>query len=60
MFYSINPSRNFRAWISSAGRRLCTAAPVRRGGPGPGPGRLAAPAQAQSRTALDADGDGSH
>ncbi len=55
MFYSINPSRNFRAWISSAGRRLCTAAPF-------AVAALAllvltAPAQAQ-RTALDADGDG--
>ncbi len=57
MSYSMNPSRNFRAWISSACRRLCNAAPfvvaalalvV-----------LAAPAQAQvTRTALDADGDG--
>ncbi len=56
MSYSINPSRNFRAWISSAGRRLCNAAPF-------AAAALAlalfdaSPAQAQ-RTALDADGDG--
>ncbi len=55
MFYSINPSRNFRAWISSACRRLCNAVPF-------AVAALAlalfdaSPAQAQ-RTALDADGD---
>ncbi len=53
MSYSINPSRNFRAWISSAGRRLCNAAPF--AAAALALLVLAAPAQAQ--TDYDTDDD---